>query len=223
VTKKVPRRSIFFVAFSLLVMLVVGIGFVPTLDQKLIHPTSPRPTVLYLHAALFTAWVLLFVVQTILVRVRSIRWHRRLGMLGVGFGILIPLLGLSTALAIARIDIAAGKPNVERGLIIPVFDMTAFSVLFASAILLRSRPDYHRRLMLMACAGLTVAAFARFPSWMVPDDFLYLGVDVLIVIAVARDWLATRRVHAVYRYGLPALIVGQALAMWISLKGFPPW
>ncbi len=44
----------------------------------------------------------------------------------------------------------------------------------------------------------------------------------LIVLGVARDLLVDRRVHKVYLYALPLLIVGQSLAtyMW---RGNPAW
>jgi len=49
---------------SLLIAIVVFYGFSRTVNAGLIHPSSPRPTILYLHAAIFTAWVLLFILQS---------------------------------------------------------------------------------------------------------------------------------------------------------------
>ena len=66
-------------------------------------------------------------------------------------------------------------------------------------------------------------AFARFPGWLMPDDAWYLGVDVLILAAAVRDWLTMNRVHPVYRYGLPALMLGQMTTMWIYRSGAPTW
>jgi hypothetical protein len=101
-------------------------------------------------------------------------------------------------------------------LIIPFFDMLAFSTSFGLAMRWRRRPEYHRRLMLIATCAITSAAFARFPSWLIPDNCFYLGVDGLILVAIAWEWIATHRIHPVYRFGLPALVIGQAVTMYIS-------
>jgi hypothetical protein len=78
-------------------------------------------------------------------------------------------------------------------------------------------------LVLISACGLTVDAIARLPGWLVPDNAYYVGVDALILVAVARDWIVTRRVHPVFMYGLPTLALGQAAAMWILLTAAPAW
>jgi len=222
-TSVVSGRSPFHFYFSMLVAVIVGVGFLPTLNHKLIHPAVPRPWVLYVHAIVFTGWVLLFAIQSTLVWIGRRQWHRRLGLLGLGFGTIIPVLGIMTAITITREDLAGGVADAEQSLIVPVFDMAAFAVLFWSAIYWRRRSDYHRRFMLLATAGLTVAAFARFPGWLIPDNAFYGAVDVLIAIAILRDWVATRRLHPIYRYAVPVLVAGQALTMWVLLSGNPIW
>jgi hypothetical protein len=43
----------------------------------------------------------------------------------------------------------------------------------------------------------------------------YACLDLIIALVVARDLLVDGRVHKVYRYALPLLIVGQGLAVYI--------
>jgi hypothetical protein len=217
----------FYLGVALAVALVVAVGFGGTLDARLIHPSSPRPWILYFHVALFSSWVLLFITQASLVRSRRVAWHRRLGISGILLGVLMPVVGIATALATTRLHRALNfgrtSNHDERFLIVSFFDMLAFAVTFGLAIYWRHRPEYHRRLMLMATCGLTVAAFARFPNWLMPENLWYAGVDTLILPGVARDWMVTGRVHEVYRYGLPALALGQAMTMWIYLSGAQAW
>jgi hypothetical protein len=217
-----PLDRFFYLGIAIVIAGIVAVGFGPTLDVKLIHPPSPRPRVLYIHAALFTTWILLFVVQAALVAVRRVAWHRRLGVFGVVLGALIPVLGIMTAVTVTRLRVEHGSA-AESALIVPFFDMVAFTVAFGLAVYWRRSPEYHRRLVLIATCGLTVAAIARLPGWLVPDNAFYVGVDVLILSAVARDWIVIRRVHPVYIYGLPALALGQATAMWILLTAAPAW
>jgi hypothetical protein len=176
-----------------------------------------------LHAALFSAWVLLFVTQAALVRSRRVAWHRRLGLGGIILGALMPVVGIATALAMTRVHHAESNIDGEPFLIVSFFDMFAFAVTFWLAMYWRRRPEYHRRLILMATCGLTVAAFARFPNWLMPDNAWYVGVDALILAGVARDWTVVRRVHGVYLYGLPTLALLQATTMWLYLSRAPAW
>ena len=219
---RAPLDRFFHPGIALVIAGIVAFGFGPTLDVRLIHPPSPRPFVLYVHAVLFTLWIVLFAVQTALVAVRRIAWHRRLGIFGVVLGALIPVLGLTTALTVARLRAQHGGAG-ESSLIVPLFDMLAFTLAFGLAVYWRKSPEYHRRLVLIATCGLTVAAIARLPSWLVPDNAYYVGVDVLILAAAARDWIVMRRVHPVYLYGLPALALSQAIVMWIQLTAPPAW
>jgi hypothetical protein len=40
-------------------------------------------------------------------------------------------------------------------------------------------------------------------------------VDAVMLLGVARDLLVDRRVNKVYLYGIPALVVGQNLAVYL--------
>ena len=44
----------------------------------------------------------------------------------------------------------------------------------------------------------------------------YAGVDLLILLGVIRDLIVNRSIHQVYRYALPAIIVGQIVVMYTA-------
>jgi hypothetical protein len=74
------KRSVFwsqyfYFSMSLLVAAVIVYGFSHTIDQNLIHPKIPRPRLLYFHAALFTGWLVFFILQSLLVRTHGKRRH----------------------------------------------------------------------------------------------------------------------------------------------------
>jgi hypothetical protein len=211
----------FYLGLACVFALVVAWGFGPTLGPKLIHPDLPVPRLLLLHAVLFTAFVMLLIVQAALIVSRRVAWHRRLGLAGSVLGVLIAIVGTLTALAMSRLHISRGIPHVEQFLVAPLFDMLAFSVTFGLAIYWRRRPELHRRLIWMASCVLSVAAFSRLPNWLIPYQGWYAGVDVLILGAATRDWLVMRRVYAVYRYGFPALLLGQVATLWLIRTGPP--
>jgi hypothetical protein len=47
----------FYFAMSLLFAAIVVWGFSQTVNQNLFHPPLPRPVLLWIHAAAFSAWV----------------------------------------------------------------------------------------------------------------------------------------------------------------------
>ena len=66
------------------------------------------------------------------------------------------------------------------------------------------------------------AAFARFPlRWMSPQ-FFFVGVDLLVLLGVARDLIVNRRIHRVYLVGLPAFVLCQIVVLHIILHN-PPY
>ena len=180
----------FSLLMALLIVVVVVYGFSQTIDQNLLHPKIPRPRLLYFHAAVFTSWLAFFILQTILVRTHNVRIHRTIGWFGVGLGALIPIVGVATALTMTRFNMAhLHMTNAAADMIIPMWDMAAFTAVFVPAVLWRKKPEFHRRLMLTATCILTAAAWGRFPEWLLPPIFFYAGVDFLISLGVLRDWL----------------------------------
>jgi hypothetical protein len=75
----------------------------------------------------------------------------------------------------------------------------------------------------MASCALTAAAFGRFLMRAIRDVWSYAGVDLLILMGAARDLIVNRRLHPVYLYGLPLLMVEQIAMMSVSLKSWPAW
>lgn len=207
----IPRtRGNFFMVMALAIVGVVVYGFSFTVTDNLIHPSYPRPAILYIHALVFPSWLVLFMAQVMLVRTGQVATHRRLGKIGIGLGALMPFVGVATAIAMTRLRVAHGEMDAAGSFLIPCWDMIGFTSTFALAIRWRRRPDYHRRLMYMATAVLTAAAWGRMP-FLDHAEWFYSGVDFLIFIAVLRDIIVDRRIHAVYLVGLPALICGQFL------------
>lgn len=213
----------FYFLMSLLVAVVVVYGFSHTVNAGLFHPPSPRPMVLYFHAILFTGWLVFFIMQSALIRTRNVKLHRQLGWFGLALGIAILIVGIATAIAMGSLRMREGRTDAAHFLVIPFFDMLAFSVAFGLAFYWRKKPEFHRRLILIATCSLTGAAFGRFPSFLVPQNCFYVGVDVLILLGVLRDLVVTKRVHPVYLCGLPLLIFGQAAAVYTFVRSWPVW
>jgi hypothetical protein len=101
--------------------------------------------------------------------------------------------------------------------------MVVFTTAFGLAIYCRGKPEYHRRLVYIATCALTAAAFGRFPAYLLHPTFFYAGVDVLVLLGMLRDWMVSRKIHPVYWYALPALIVGQTIVMYTNTHDLTYW
>lgn len=210
----------FYFFLSLVVAGVVVAGFSRTIDHRLIHAVPVRPWVLYLHGIVFFGWVIVFLSQSALVRVRKVTVHRTLGWFGAALGVVIPALGMWTAITMDRFEILhfhfkAASPFLA----VQMHSMAAFAIFFALAIVWRKKPEFHRRSILIATCMLTGAAFARLVG--ISGDHYY--VDLLLLLAVLHDLIVNRRVHQVYLYGLPALIATQSVAWHLFLSAPPSW
>src|SRR6476659_2470699 len=104
-----PRLRAFFVVMALVVAAVVVYGFSFTVRANLLEPSYPRPAILYLHVLLFATWVPLFFAQTVLVQAGRVDLHRSLGVWGLVHGSLIPLVGITTAIVMARLHAIHGE------------------------------------------------------------------------------------------------------------------
>jgi hypothetical protein len=218
----VLERSFYF-WMSLLIAVVVVYGFSFTVNPNLFHPASPRPAILYFHAVLFTGWLAFFIMQSALVRTRNVKVHRTLGWFGLALGAAMPFVGVATAIVMTRMHVRAGTADAAEFLIVPFWDMLSFGVAFGLAFYCRTKPEFHRRLILIASCALTAAAFGRFPFPAIRDVWFYAGVDSLILLGVVRDLVVTKKIHPVYLYGLPLLMIGQTTIMYVSLKSLPAW
>jgi len=212
-----------YLALALTIAFIVAFGFGQTFSRSVLHPKFPPPAILHVHIGMFSAWVLLLVMQAALIRLKRRKWHRQLGFAGIALGASMPVVGVATAIQMAQFHSATGHPHAVSSLAVPFSDMLAFSTAFSLAIYWRRNPAFHARLMLLASCALTGAAFARFPEWLVPNRFSYVAVEMLVILVMSLDWRSTRRIHPVFGCGLPFLAAIHATAMWLFIDAPPAW
>jgi hypothetical protein len=207
----------FYFGMSLLILVLVTGAFSRTVPGRLFHSNITPPYIIWPHGLIFYGWVLFFVLQSGLVRMRQTKWHRAIGWFGLALGIAVLVLGVSTTIVMHRWEfVTLHSRNAIRSISIPLLDMVCFAATFTPAILWRRRPEYHRRLMLIASCALTAAAWGR----LVHGFWFYGGVDLLIIMGAARDLVVNRKIHGLYLIVLPLLIVAQIAVAQIT---FTDW
>ena len=215
-------KRYFYFMMSLLMAAIVISGFQRTVNQHLFHPAVPRPFILWIHATAFAGWVIFFILQSTLVRVHRVSWHRSIGWFGAGLAAVMVPLGVTTAIIMARFDtVRLHQSDADAFLSIPFCDMIVFGVCIGLAIYWRTKPEFHRRLVFIATCMLMDAAFGRF-DYVFDHNLFYPCLDVLILLGGMRDLMVDGRVHKVYRYALPLMVVGQSLAVYMW-RSDPSW
>jgi len=217
------RRFRFYNGMSLLIAAIVFAGFYRTFYlSPWLHGAVLSPLRI-VHGVAFSAWIVLFVSQTTLVAAGRTDIHRRLGVAGAVLAVVMVVLG--TVLAIENAREGRAPPGIPPRvfLIIPLFDMLVFAPLVAAAVWYRSRPETHKRLMLLATLTLLAAAVARLPTALAAaGPLFYFGVvDLLILTGVLYDFVTRRKVHPVYVWGGLAILASQVIR--IALSGTAAW
>ena len=224
------RRPRFFLAISLLQLLVVFLGFAPTfyLDPLFVTRTDehPMPAYLIVHAVLLTAWYAGLVVQSGLIVRRRLDLHKTLGFIGVAVAIGVVLTGIAaTLLAIPR-AVELGyppRPRIDILVTTNTMNLLVFVALVSVAVYKRANPQTHKRLLLIASLAIIGPAvgpdrmFGFFLQSFMPFTlpialFFWL---VLVVIMGIYDVVVSGRVHPATLWG--GLAKAAAVATTITL------
>ena len=212
----------FYFSMALAMAGLVVWGFSRTVEANLFHAKPQRPVLLWMHGTAFATWMVFFILQSALVRVRKVSVHRLLGWFGAALATVMVVLGFTVSIVMTRFDLSVlHQTDVASFLSIPFEDMIVFGTCIALAIYWRTRPEYHRRLIFIASCVLMDAAIGRFDFWYNHSIF-YAGLDLLIVLGMMRDWIVDGRAHKVYLYALPPMIFLQSLAVY-TWRINPAW
>ncbi len=205
----------FYFGMGLAGLVVVAVGFGWTYAVPMFRQTFSAPWFVHLHGASALAWLLLFIGQPLLVRWRRSGLHRKLGLVALPLAITVCISGIATAGWAASRDLPHIGSAATSALAGTVTGLSLFVLLVAAAIMLRKRPDWHKRLMLLATIHLLWPAFFRLRHWLpeVPNPEIWLALVCAylpIVIAAVRDKAKYGKVHPVWLFVAPALLVEQS-------------
>lgn len=210
------RATAFYLGLGIAGLAAVAIGFSTTYIVPMARRSFSAPTIVHIHGALSLAWVILFIAQSALVRGRRTPLHRRIGLLGLPIALGILVSGIAVALWTARRDLPTLGPTATSSIIGTISALTIFAALVAFGIAFRHRPDWHKRLMLLATVAVLWPAFFRFRHLLpfVPSPEIWLALvlaDLPILIAAVRDRLVYGKIHPVWAIFGTALVVEQTL------------
>lgn len=197
------RSSRFFSVSAILIAALVILSFPLTYFIPLATGSKRFTLLRHLHGLAFFSWIILYVIQTQLVRFGKVRLHRELGIVSVALaGAMLPL-GLWQAVTSAGERQGAGSATPFEFSLYNLVDILVFSIAFGWAIYEATRRiEWHRRLMFVAALNLFGPAFSR---WIlkVPIGFPWsdmgpnLVADALLIALALHDRRKMGHVHPV--------------------------
>lgn len=230
-SKFLPRQAVyrpvnrtveraFFAGMAILLCIIVVIGFSPTyFGAGLFKARLPSP-ILHVHGAIFTLWMILYLAQSALISARRVAWHRSLGAIAFCLPPIMIVIGVIAALDALRRKVTIGPLDPAVSLAIPLLGITCFTVVIFASWRARRKPDSHKRLILLATVGLIEAALGRFP-WaqmgLAPAQGAVTGLGILVLLVVAYDLFALRRIHRSTMWAAPLTFVMGAFAVPIGM------
>jgi hypothetical protein len=219
---QIARPRFHAVSVAALAAAVVA-GFAKTYFFKVFSGSPPLTRPEHLHGMIATVWIALHYTQARLVAAHRVDVHRRLGIFGAFVAALlaVQVLTMATGNAAAGHGGPPGRDPLQF-LSVPVGTTTMFVLFVGSALALRRKREWHKRLMLLATMTLLMPAMGRLDQQIVqplgaPRFVLPIAVTFAFVAwAWVHDWRRLGRVHPAYIVGGIALLVSMPLRRWIG-------
>jgi hypothetical protein len=218
----------FYLGMGLVALALVFWGFAPTYYLKLIFGAPALSKRLHIHGAVMSSWLVLFFAQASLISARRTDLHRRLGIIGVFIAIAVVLVGSTTTIGAAAREV--GRHSAEANsrvtvLGLELIQMALFAGLVVAAMMMRRRPDFHKRLMLLATACMMPSAFSRIPLNLTFIVSIFVSIlilfDLCVIVPALIDTVRNRRLHPAFAWG-GAIVIG-ALNLAYPIAISPQW
>jgi hypothetical protein len=202
--------------------LAIGLS-VMAFGPSLLNPRARLgpPTVwVALHGCFMAAWLITFLLQSWLAATGRVRWHRQAGIAGA---LLVPPIVISSYMVTVEMvrrghdlsgDLARGPGGALDDTVFQFGNLIVFPALVGAALVLRRRPEVHKRLMTFAVMlALMGAPLAHLVGHLELPPLLLPAWGVLVVSGLAaHDVHVRRRVHPV------TLWVGAGLVVLANVK-----
>lgn len=216
------RRSShrFYIGLTLFLIATVVTGFWPSYFGTLLTGGVERPLVMHLHGAVFTGWMALLFLQVGLAASGRVRLHRQVGRAGIGYGVLVWVLGVVVTFAAPIMHVRSGEWTVDQAagfLLLPIGDMFLFAGFFGAAIAYRQKPDIHKRLIIAATVALAFAAVGRLNLPLLPFFLLWISP---MVMAMVFDLVTRGQVHRVDAISTAVLAMAFVRVPFVESEGW---
>lgn len=232
-----------WVIMAVLFLVLVLAGFIPNSIQWIqdiqAQQRPPFPWFLHIHAVVMGSWMLLLLAQTLLMGTGRRHWHVSLGLASMVLAPLVfamMLVMASTVLGRPEVPLEAMSTRIAFVLTVQGRAIVLFAIFFMWAFRTRlTRPDTHKRMMLLATWVMIDAGIARIPGsnelgtalglkaigLTSRDDIFHVWMLVALVPALLYDLIRRGRIHYAWVAGI-AMFLPFAVAAHF-LESAPLW
>ena len=217
------KHHVFFAWSAILMAIIVVLSFPLTYFLPLVTASKQFQLLHHVHGLAFFAWIGLYVCQTQLAMRGKMARHRELGLLGFTLTGAVILLGYWMAQRAAESRIASGVTSPYEFTWYNIADISLFSLLMLTSILLVTKhKEWHRRLTFVAALCLVIPAATRWTLKIPYFDPFMLDIVVYVVffpflIALALyDFRTLGRIHKATITCITILLPLQISAAWIA-------
>lgn len=221
-SRSVRRSRDYYFGISVVILLLSVWGFSDNLFWDVGQPSNSDPKFI-VHGLFCLAWMVMLVVQTSLVRQRNVRLHMKLGLLGMAIA-----AGVTISTVYVFVVIWSGWENMAPFVKANRILFASYSICVVAAFLNRRRPDWHKRLMIVATLFMMEPILSRVFGTMEMtvlrgmtdsqlDLYWYFVVfalwGALFASLLWHDLKTLKRVHPVSICG-----AGWVVAVWIAVQ-----
>ena len=194
-TNSIERTRRAYFAITLLLLGIVTWGFWRYYSGLFVGGIA-RLWIVHVHAAVFSIWVIVLVVQAGVVVAGNVRLHRRLGLAAMLYGVLVFVIGIAVSVGAPALRVRAGEFPLEVGVTVALYslaDLLLFGVFLGLAFAYREKPELHKRWIVGATAALIGAALGR-PLDSNSAEYLAMWLSPILAM-LCIDFATRRRVH----------------------------
>lgn len=214
---------------TLLVALLALVGFWPTYYGPLLRGAVETSELTHVHAAVQVLWLALFGAQVALAATGRVGLHTRLGPWVMGYAVVVVGAGVAISFETAGRFVAVGQITRGQRLLFGFLrDLVFFGAFVVAGWAYRTRPQIHKRLMVVATTIVAMPAVGRMAFLGTPPSLTdYMLVWPLpVYVAMMHDYVTARLIHPAYVIGVLGMLA-QRLVLpfgrtdtWAKLSGW---
>lgn len=223
--ERLSRERRFFLGMAAAMVAITFVGFAPSYYLSTVFAGPKLSLLVHIHGAVFTLWMLLYVVQTGLISAGRTDVHRVVGPAAVLVALAMVPLGVATAIITKQVAAAAHLPPPGPPLVFPLGAILTFAVLTGWAVAMRKRAAWHKRLMLLGTLALLTTPLARVTRLshlpLTPALGGIVLTDLILLVLVAYDLRTSGKLHAATKWGGAFFLLTQLIRIGLNMT--PAW
>ncbi len=165
----VPTKRYFHSLAGVVMLMITFVGFQPFylggegMGGRTISPQLF--SLVLVHGVAMTAWMILFLVQSLLIPTRNRRLHMKLGWGAIVVASVVTISGFMVAIQSVRPvpELPFWGMAYRQFLLVMLAEVTLFTLFVLAGVLSRKRPEIHRAMMLLASLSILAGATVRIP------------------------------------------------------------